>query len=74
MASGLIEGLVIVMQQQYGRQHVVNHLNRLGYSELADEASRDLPDPVDINRLEAWFMQHGLSWDTDVISRMGGSP
>jgi hypothetical protein len=64
--------LVIVMEQ-WGRQYVVDELNRLGYTELAVEASRDLPDPVDINRLEEWCMQHGLSRD-DVISRMGGSP
>jgi hypothetical protein len=64
--------LVIVMQQ-YSRQHVVDDLNRLGYGELADEASRDLPDPVDVNRLEAWCMQHGLTQE-EVISSMGGSP
>jgi hypothetical protein len=52
---------------------VVDELNRLGYAELAVEASRELPDPVDINWLEGWCMQHGLSRD-DVISRMGGSP
>jgi hypothetical protein len=69
---GLIEGLVIAMEQ-YSRQHVVDELNRLGYKELADEASRELPDPVDINRLVAWCTQHGLSED-EVISRMGGSP
>jgi len=40
---------------------------------LADEASRDLPDPVDIDRLKAWLMQHGLSHD-EMVSRMGGSP
>ena len=52
---------------------MVDELNRLGYGELADEASRDLPDPVDINRLEAWCMQHGLTQE-EVISSMGGSP
>ena len=52
---------------------MVDQLNRMGYAEIAVEASRELPDPVDINRLEAWCMQHGLSRD-DVISRMGGSP
>jgi hypothetical protein len=65
--------LVIVMEQ-YSRQYVVDNLNRLGYGELADEASRDLPDPVEANRLEAWFTQRGYSYDNDVISRMGGSP
>ena len=58
---------------QYGRQHVLEVLHRLGYTELADEALRDLPDPVDINPLQAWAMQHGLSRD-ELISQMGGSP
>jgi hypothetical protein len=64
--------LVIVMEH-WSRQHVVDELNRMGYTKLAVEASRDLPDPVDTNRLEEWCMEHGLSRD-DVISRMGGSP
>ena len=58
---------------QYSRQQVVDELNRLGARELADEASRDLPDPVDSNWLANWCMQHGLSLD-ELISRMGGSP
>ena len=58
---------------QYSRQHVIDVLNRLRYPELADEASRDLPDPVDISRLTAWGMQHGLSHD-EIVSQMGGSP
>jgi hypothetical protein len=65
--------LVIVMQEEYSRQYVVDEMNRLGYRDLADEASRDLPDPVEIYQLEAWCLQHGVTWD-DVISRMGGSP
>ena len=69
----LTEGLVIVMQQQVSRQYVVDELNRLGYGELAAEASRDLPDPVGTNRLAEWCLQHGLPKD-EVISRMGGSP
>lgn len=63
----------MIVMEQYSRQYVVDQLNRMGYAEIAVEASRELPDPVDINRLEAWCMQHGLSRD-DVISRMGGSP
>jgi hypothetical protein len=68
--------LVIVMprQQQYSRQYVVDAVNRLGFKELADEASRDLPDPVDADQLETWFIQRGYSFDNDVVSRMGGSP
>lgn len=59
--------------QQYSRQHVIDLLNHTGHAQLAEEASRVLPDPVDVNRLAAWWIQHGLSHD-DVISQMGGSP
>ena len=71
VASGRDRGLVIAMQ--FSRQHVLEVLHRLGYTDLADEASRDLPDPVDIDRLQAWAMQHGLSRD-ELISQIGGSP
>ena len=63
----------MIVMEHWNRQRVVDEMNRMGYTELAVEASRDLPDPVDINRLEEWCMEHGLSTD-DVISRMGGSP
>jgi hypothetical protein len=59
--------------QYKSRQDVVDVLHTLRYPELADEAARELPDPVDINRLEAWLMQHGLSRDA-IVSQMGGSP
>ena len=55
------------------RQDVVDVLHTLRYPELADEAARDLPDPVDFNRLENWAIQHGLSRDA-IVSQMGGSP
>ena len=59
---------MIVMAQSVSRQYVVDELNRLGYKELASEAPRDLPDPVDIDRLETWCMRHGLTRD-EVINR-----
>jgi hypothetical protein len=59
--------------EQYSRQHVVNELSRLGYRELADEASRDLPDLIDVNRLAQWGIQHGITLN-DLISESGGSP
>ena len=65
--------MVIVMLQSVSRQHVVDDLERLGYRELAAEALRDLPDPVDIDRLETWCSQHGIPLD-EIISHMGGSP
>ena len=69
-----VRGLVIAMElEQYRRQHVVDLLNREGYTQLAEEAQRVLPDPVEVNRLAEWAMQHGLTHD-DLISQMGGSP
>jgi len=62
--------------EQYSRQDVVDLLRRAGWSELADEASRTLPDPVEVTQLEAWGMQHGVSYE-DLKSRFGsrgGSP
>jgi hypothetical protein len=59
--------------EYYSRQHVVDLLNRLGHKQLAEEAARVLPDPVGIERLENWYLQHGLSVD-DMISQSGGSP
>jgi hypothetical protein len=59
--------------EHYSRQHVVDLLKRLGHEQLAEEASRVLPDPVDTERLANWYFQHGLSVD-DMISQSGGSP
>ena len=63
----------MAMPSQFSKQHVIDVLNRLGHTELAEEASRVLPDPVDIGQLEALGMQYGLTYD-DLISEMGGSP
>lgn len=59
--------------QQYSRQYAIDLLNHLGFRGLADEAFRELPDPVDVDRLEEWFWQHGLSYDY-LVSWVGGSP
>jgi len=77
MASDADKGLVVAMP--YSRRDVVDLANvvellrRCGFSQLADEASRDLPDPVDVGRFLAWSAQHGVSRD-DLVSHMGGSP
>ena len=63
----------MMVAMEYSRQHVVDVLRSAGWSDLADEASRVLPDPIDIDRLVAWGIQHGVSKD-DLISRFGGSP
>jgi hypothetical protein len=58
---------------QYSRQELVAIMRRTGYTELADEAERVLPDPVDSDQLEAFARRHGVNRD-DMISGMGGSP
>ena len=62
----------MMIAMEYSRQHVVDLLRSSGWSDLADEAPRVLPDPVDIDRLVAWGAQHGLSHD-DLVSRFRGS-
>lgn len=63
----------MITMEQLSRQHVIDVLNRLEYTQLAEEASRVLPDPVDIDQLVALGLQHGITRD-DLISEMGGSP
>jgi hypothetical protein len=57
----------------YSRQEIVANLRRTGYAELADEAERELPDPVDFEQVQAFLRPHGVSRD-DIISGLGGSP
>jgi hypothetical protein len=61
------------MAMQYSKQEVVEMLRRWGYPQLADEALRELPDPVELEELQDWNMRHGITRD-DIISSMGGSP
>ena len=60
-------------EMRYSRQEIVAIMRRTGYTELADEAERVLPDPVDSDQLQAFARQHGVKRD-DMISGMGGSP
>jgi hypothetical protein len=62
-----------VVAVQLTRQHVVDLLRRAGLGEMADEALRDLPDPVDSEQAAAWAVPYGINMD-ELISRMGGSP
>jgi hypothetical protein len=55
------------------RQWVVDMLRRLGYTEEAEEAARDLPDPVERKQLIEFGDRHGIS-AAELTSRMGGSP
>ena len=58
---------------QLTRQHVVDVLRKAGLPEMAEEAQRELPDPVDSEQAAAWAVPYGINMD-DLTSRMGGSP
>ena len=55
------------------RQFVVDILHRMGYEGAAEDAARELPDPVDTEEAAKFGEQHGIFRD-DLISGMGGSP
>jgi hypothetical protein len=58
---------------QSARQDVVDMLRRTGLPELAEEALRVLPDPVDLDFVAEVLQRYGVTMD-DLIDRMGGSP
>jgi hypothetical protein len=54
------------------RKWAVDLMRRMGYSEAAEEASRVLPDPVDIKELEEFSDRYGIS-RSELVSAMGGT-
>ena len=70
-ATEVIERRVVAVQ--YSRQEVVDMLRKAGFHERADEAMRELPDPVDLDHAQEWGLRHGITRDA-LISQMGGSP
>ena len=48
-------------------------LRRVGLSDVADEAMKELPDRVSMQEAEEWGVRHGITRDL-LISQMGGSP
>ena len=58
---------------QVTREHVVGILRMVVLPDLAEEARRVLPDPVEYNYAERFLAQYGLTKD-ELISRRGGSP
>jgi hypothetical protein len=58
---------------QVTREHVVGILRMAVLPDLAEEARRVLPDPVEYNFAERFLAEYGVTKD-DLISRMGGSP
>lgn len=55
------------------RQHVVGLLRETGFTEAAEEASRKLPDPVELDEVLRFIEPYGITKDM-IISEMGGSP
>jgi hypothetical protein len=51
----------------------VHTLRRLGYTEAAEEAERELPDPVSLEEIKKFTDRYNISRD-EVMSQMGGSP
>jgi hypothetical protein len=62
-----------VVAVQVTRQHMVDTLRTAGLPEVADAAQRELPDPVDSEKVAAWAVPHGINLG-ELIDRMGGSP
>jgi hypothetical protein len=58
---------------QVTREHVVGILRMAALPDLAEEARRALPDPVEYNLAERFLAQYGVTKD-ELISRRGGSP
>jgi HAD superfamily hydrolase (TIGR01509 family) len=66
-------GRSIMAVEQYSKQEVADMLRRAGLPQVADEAMRVLPDPVDIETLLRFAQPYGISREK-LMSRMGGSP
>jgi len=58
---------------QVTRQHVVDILRMAALPDLAEEAFRALPDPVEYNHAERFLARYGISKD-ELISRRGRKP
>ena len=57
---------------QVSRQQVIDVLRKAGYFQVAEEALRVLPDPVDFEQVLEFGGRHGISRD-ELVSRIGGS-
>jgi hypothetical protein len=55
------------------KREIVEMLQKAGLPQVADEADRSLPDPVELERAQEFGARYGITRD-ELISRMGGSP
>ena len=61
-----------VVAVQLTRQHVVDMLRKAGLPEVAEDAQRELPDPVDSEQVAVWAVPYGINMG-ELMDRMGGS-
>jgi hypothetical protein len=57
---------------QYSREHFASTLRQSGFREVAEEALRVLPDPVEGDQIAAFLAPYGITLD-ELVSRMGGT-
>lgn len=57
----------------YTKQWLVNLLRRLGYTQAAEDALREMPEKFDLRQLQDFGDRHGISRD-QVTDALGGSP
>jgi len=50
----------------------VDMLRKAGLPEVADDAQRELPDPVDSEQVAAWAVPYGINMG-ELMDRLGGS-
>jgi hypothetical protein len=58
---------------EYSRKQVIDLLRRAGFGDSADAAMVELSDPVNLEQVQEWGMQRGITRDL-LEDRMGGSP
>jgi hypothetical protein len=56
----------------YSWEHFASTLRRTGFPEVADEALRVLPDPVEGDQIAAFLAPYGITLD-ELVSRVGGT-
>jgi hypothetical protein len=57
----------------YDRQQLIDFLRRLGYSQAADDAARELPSKVSLEQIWEFNHRHRIILD-ELTDLMGGSP
>ena len=56
----------------YSREHLALTLRRTDVREVAEEALRVLPDPVEGDQIAAFLAPYGITLD-ELVSRVGGT-